>query len=162
VTCRSGYNFCFNGRFRRRESAHLASWRARRADSHPPKRPFKQPCSSNHQVLATLTFHLRSLRREVCAGDPTTPFLRAVEVSNNRSGLGAVVALLLKLNVNVDGGDGDWRSTAKRNAGRMADLVRGLSPTSQKQFARALSLHDATPINRSSRAWFVCFREQGF
>lgn len=113
------------------------------------------------RLLVVATFKLKAARKAVCDDDPTAAVLAVVDDDaadddDRLSGVGGCLALLVKLNVNVEGGYGPaWRATAERAARDLADRVGGLRATSRHMFHRHLQLHDGVPVNRGSRAWTI-------
>ncbi|KAJ1449096.1 hypothetical protein M885DRAFT_622850 [Pelagophyceae sp. CCMP2097] len=111
------------------------------------------------RVLTVVTFKIKAARRSVCDANPTCAFLDAIEADQRREaprlcGAGGAVALLVKLNVNIDGGFGpDWRAEAFSNAAAVGALVANLPRAARAQVSRHTALYDGTPVNRGSRAW---------
>ena len=111
------------------------------------------------RLLVVATFKLKKCRRDVCDNNPTRRCVDVVEADATEGrlrGVGALLALLVKLNVNVEGGFGPhWLATARENAAAIADCADRASPTARRMFRRHLALHDGVPVNRGSRAWRV-------
>ncbi|KAH8064641.1 hypothetical protein JL722_1518 [Aureococcus anophagefferens] len=82
------------------------------------------------RLLVVATFKLKAARKAVCDDDPTAAVLAVVDDDaadddDRLSGVGGCLALLVKLNVNVEGGYGPaWRATAERAARDLADRRR--------------------------------------
>ncbi|KAJ1462566.1 hypothetical protein M885DRAFT_610608 [Pelagophyceae sp. CCMP2097] len=100
------------------------------------------------------TFKIKAARRFkfVCDANPTRAFLDFIEADQRREaprlcGAGGAVALLVKLNVNIDGGFGpDWRAEASATAAAVGVLVVALPRAARAQVSRHTALYDSTLI----------------
>lgn len=103
------------------------------------------------RVLVVITFKLRAARRSVCESNPTEKLL---QICGEFRGEGGLIALLVKLNTNIDGGFGPaWRSISEANARRLSDAAAALDGTAREMLRRHMALHDDVPVNRGGRAW---------
>ena len=69
-------------------------------------------------------------------------------------GEGSLVALLVKLNTNIDGGFGpSWKRDAEATARLLNEAAASLDSTAREMLRRHMALHDDVPVNRGGRAW---------
>ena len=103
------------------------------------------------RVLVVITFKLRAARRSVCERNPTAMLLG---ICGPFRGEGSLVALLIKLNTNIDGGFGpSWKRDAEATARLLSDATTALDGTAREMLRRHMALHDDVPVNRGGRAW---------
>jgi len=103
------------------------------------------------RVLVVITFKLRAARRSVCERNPTEKLL---SICGPFRGEGSLVALLIKLNTNIDGGFGpSWKRDAEATARLLSDATTALDSTAREMLRRHMALHDDVPVNRGGRAW---------
>ncbi|CAH0377962.1 unnamed protein product [Pelagomonas calceolata] len=103
------------------------------------------------RVLVVITFKLRAARKSVCQRNPTEKLLN---ICGPFRGEGSLVALLIKLNTNIDGGFGpSWKRDAEAHMRLLGDAAASLDSTAREMLRRHMALHDDVPVNRGGRAW---------